>query len=60
MAERLYPKPISIRIDADLRVALEQEAAATNRTLGGLVKHILRTHIEQVWTQIRTPIHPPS
>jgi hypothetical protein len=44
---------LSFRIPASLKAALEQEAAADDRSVSSLVERVLRTWLEQRGHQVR-------
>jgi len=48
MAKEKKVNPIAIRLEADVKAALEELAAADDRTLVGYIRRVLRSHVEAV------------
>ena len=40
--------PISIRLDPEVKAALERLAKADDRSLSGYINHLLKTHVDSV------------
>ena len=49
---------LGIRVRPDLKVALEKEAAADDRSVSSLVERVLRTWLEQRGHQVGTSTTP--